>query len=53
MDWNFLVEKVQSYIRTLNWDYELSLGLKNVAYLNEFATLQDEHTVHVLLKQVI
>jgi len=45
VDWDALVTTVTNYIRGLNFQYNVALRSKNVAYLNAYATFADPHTV--------
>ena len=47
-----MVENIQAHIGSLNWGYRVALRDKNVKYINAFATLEDAHTVKVMVKLI-
>jgi thioredoxin/glutathione reductase (selenoprotein) len=51
MEWTAVKDNIQNYIRGLNFKYRVRLREKNVQYLNQLATLKDEHTVQLLDKK--
>jgi len=51
LDWNKMVEAIQSYIGSLNWGYRVALRDKGVKYLNEYATFIDPHTIQTVDKK--
>lgn len=40
-----MVDRVQAYIKKLNWGYKVELAEKDVKYFNNLATIIDNHTV--------
>lgn len=46
-DWDTLVQKVQMYIKKLNFGYRTALSKKEVEYHNKLATLIDVHTIEL------
>jgi pyruvate/2-oxoglutarate dehydrogenase complex dihydrolipoamide dehydrogenase (E3) component len=50
-DWAKLVQAVQDHIGSLNWGYRVQLRDKKVAYLNEYASFVDAHTVSTVNKK--
>jgi len=48
-NWLKMVENVQNKIRSLNFNYRVSLKTKKVTYINAYGTFEDKHRVKVLL----
>jgi hypothetical protein len=46
-NWKLLVDGIHDHILTLNWNYIVALSKAKVHYLNEYATLEDNHTIKV------
>jgi thioredoxin reductase (NADPH) len=46
-DWENMVEKVQTYIKKLNFGYRSALRSKKVVYYNKLARLVDQHTIEL------
>jgi thioredoxin reductase (NADPH) len=51
MQWNKLVEGVQSHIGSLNWGYRVQLREKKVDYVNGYAEFIDQHTIKTTNKR--
>mmetsp|Transcript_3529 Transcript_3529/g.10279 ORF Transcript_3529/g.10279 Transcript_3529/m.10279 type:complete len:485 (-) Transcript_3529:180-1634(-) len=43
--WKDMVQKINNYIKSLNWGSKTDLRSKNIKYYNAFATFEDAHTV--------
>merc|ERR1712179_166883 len=43
LEWNKLVENIQSHIGSLNWGYRVELREKQVTYVNGYAEFLDQH----------
>ena len=44
-DWNILKDKIQQYIKKLNFGHRSKLREKNITYYNKFAKFIDNHTL--------
>lgn len=44
-----MVSSVQSYIRSLNWNYRVDVKTAGVTYQNAYGQLLDANTVQVIL----
>jgi thioredoxin/glutathione reductase (selenoprotein) len=49
-DWRVLVRNVDSYIRSLNFNYKKELSEAKVDYINAFASFTDPHTIAYEIK---
>ncbi len=47
-NWEIMKNKVNNYIRSLNWGYKTDLMKKNVEYYNALASLKDNHTIKLV-----
>ena len=46
-NWGNMVNRIQTYIKKLNFSYKMSLMKEKVKYFNEYATLVDRNTVEL------
>ncbi len=46
-NWQNMVDNVNNYIRSLNWNYKTTLAEKEVQYFNAFATFTGPHTLEL------
>jgi len=44
-NWETMIQAVQDYIGSLNWNYKLELRDKNVKYLNGYGVIKDNNTI--------
>jgi thioredoxin reductase (NADPH) len=43
--WEKMKDAIQEHIKSLNWSYKVQLRVKNVTYLNAYATFDDAHHI--------
>jgi thioredoxin reductase (NADPH) len=46
-DWSKMVNKIQAYIHSLNWNYKVNLHQDGVDYYNNFASFRDNHSLQL------